>query len=51
MVEVEHLRLSEARAAWTGPVEDHGSLGTVRTWGTLVGAKAWLAGPRRRRGT
>jgi hypothetical protein len=49
VVEVEHLLVTAARSTWPGRVEDHVSLATVRTWGTLVGAKAWLAERRETR--
>jgi hypothetical protein len=49
IVEVEHLQLATARALWTGPIDDRLVLATVRTWGTLVGAKAWLGSLRARR--
>jgi len=49
VVEVEHRQVGAARALWTGPMEGHLALGTVRTWGTLVGAKAWLGDRRPRR--
>ncbi|MGA7476705.1 MAG: hypothetical protein WBW47_05735 [Thermoplasmata archaeon] len=46
IVEVDHLAASRARAAWNavpaGPNEIR--LVPQRTWGTLVGAKAWLRG-------
>ncbi len=46
IVEVEHSDAASARDAWNGPLGPI-ELRTVRTWGTLVGAKAWLAGRRR----
>lgn len=45
IVEVGHRHALAARAAWNGPATDRGrpiALSTTRTWGTLVGAKAWL---------
>jgi hypothetical protein len=43
IVEVEHAVAARARAAWNVTLERPGArLATVRTWGTLVGAKAWL---------
>jgi len=51
VVEVEHRQVALARTLWTGPVDGQPlSLTTVRTWGTLVGAKDWLNRPRIRRG-
>ncbi len=48
IVEVGHLAVPAARAAWNATVEGPDgrtySLRTVRSWGTLVGAKAWLQG-------
>ncbi len=49
VVEVEGREAAAARRAWNvdaagGP---QGSLRTVRTWGTLVGAKEWLGRERR----
>jgi len=45
VVEVEHLDAATARAAWTSVARDGPSLVTRRTWGTLLGAKAWLREP------
>jgi hypothetical protein len=44
IAEVDHLAASRARAAWsTGPTgPNEVSFVPQRTWGTLVGAKAWL---------
>ena len=42
VVEVEHGAASIVRAAWNGAVPGGPTLATRRTWGTLVGAKAWL---------
>ncbi|HYB63381.1 MAG TPA: hypothetical protein VEE86_03045 [Thermoplasmata archaeon] len=46
IVEVDHLAARHARAAFsTGPPRPGGlALVSRRTWGTLVGAKAWLRG-------
>jgi hypothetical protein len=49
VVEVGHRQLAAARAAWPGPLEGGLALTTVRTWGTLVGAKAWLLQKKARR--
>ncbi|MCI4372158.1 MAG: hypothetical protein L3K02_00720 [Thermoplasmata archaeon] len=49
VVEIEHRQVSDARTLWTGAIEGQLTLATVRTWGTLVGAKSWLGGPRGRR--
>jgi len=50
IVEVDHLLAARARAAWSGATRAPGvpTLVSFRTWGTLVGAKAWIRG---RRGT
>jgi hypothetical protein len=46
IVEVDHLAADRARVAWNGPLPNGlGRLATVRTWGTLVGAKNWLRRP------
>ncbi|HYA55018.1 MAG TPA: hypothetical protein VEG42_05400, partial [Thermoplasmata archaeon] len=46
IAEVDHTAAPGARAAWTaaptGPADP--TLTSVRTWGTLVGAKEWLRG-------
>jgi hypothetical protein len=44
VVEVGHRSVPATRAAWSSaePVGPGPSLSTRRTWGTLVGAKAWL---------
>ncbi|HYA55025.1 MAG TPA: hypothetical protein VEG42_05435 [Thermoplasmata archaeon] len=44
IVEVDHLFAAEARAAWAARPTEAGrpTLVPHRTWGTLVGAKAWL---------
>ncbi len=47
VVEVGHRSMGTARTAWNGPLPQGGRLATVRTWGTLVGAKRWLATRRR----
>jgi hypothetical protein len=48
IVEVGHRTVPAAREAWNATVEGPDgrsySLRTVRSWGTLVGAKAWLQG-------
>jgi len=49
VVEVEHLQVAIARALWSGPLDGQLTLSTVQTWGTLVGAKAWLGTARGRR--
>ena len=49
VVEVPHRSAATARTRWTAALDDHLALETVRTWGTLVGAKAWLAQGRPRR--
>jgi hypothetical protein len=43
VVEVGHRTLAAARAAWNSSRPDGVRLTTVRTWGTLVDAKRWLA--------
>ncbi len=52
IVEVGNLAVVSARAAWNasikGPDGQSYSLRTVRSWGTLVGAKAWLKQDLRR---
>gem|GEM_PF-476664 len=52
IVEISHTDLTRARTAWSATAENGsaGPLATRRTWGTLVGAKAWLkvAGPEDR---
>jgi RNase P/RNase MRP subunit POP5 len=47
IVEVGHLDLARVRAALQAPGPDGrpGALVPRRTWGTLVGAKAWLRAP------
>jgi RNase P/RNase MRP subunit POP5 len=44
VVEVDHLAASRARAAWGLPRTGPNPITLVprRTWGTLLGAKAWL---------
>jgi hypothetical protein len=49
VVEVEHRQVAAARTLWTAALDGGLRLATVRTWGTLVGAKAWLSEPRPRR--
>ncbi|MCI4333577.1 MAG: hypothetical protein L3K01_07665 [Thermoplasmata archaeon] len=52
VVELDHRRVPAARGAWNAafpspsgrPVE----IATVRSWGTLRGAKVWIRGPLRR---
>ncbi len=46
IVEVDHLAAPRARAAWSASPSGPNEVGLVpqRTWGTLVGAKAWLRG-------
>ncbi|HTT46125.1 MAG TPA: hypothetical protein VMH38_08985 [Thermoplasmata archaeon] len=46
IAEVDHRVAAQARAAWsvTGPPGP--TMVPHRTWGTLVGAKAWLRGQR-----
>jgi hypothetical protein len=48
VVEVDHLAAPRARAAWTATPAGPSEIGFIprRTWGTLVGAKAWLREPR-----
>jgi hypothetical protein len=46
IAEVDHRSAGPARSAWTGAADGDVPLVPHRTWGTLVGAKAWL---RRRR--
>ncbi|HYA69820.1 MAG TPA: hypothetical protein VEH28_00435 [Thermoplasmata archaeon] len=49
IVEVDHLTAAAARAAWSAsPTTGAGGpmLVPYRTWGTLLGAKAWLRGRR-----
>lgn len=51
IVAVSHLDAPRARRAWNAEVGDGQTfrIRTVRTWGTLVGAKAWaraIDGPR-----
>jgi hypothetical protein len=50
IVEVGHLHVRTARTAWTvaGRTGPDLRLATRRTWGTLVGAKAWLRSMRPR---
>ncbi len=47
VVEVDQRTLAAARAGWPGPLDGGLTLATVRTWGTLVGAKSWLHDGRR----
>jgi hypothetical protein len=42
VVEVDQRTLAVARTVWPGTLEPGTELVSVRTWGTLVGAKAWL---------
>jgi len=44
VAEVDHDAVTRLRLAWNGPDPDPSGPGlrTRRTWGTLVGAKAWL---------
>lgn len=45
IAEVDHLFAGRARAAWStgAPVTGGGvAISPQRTWGTLIGAKAWL---------
>ncbi|HTP56237.1 MAG TPA: hypothetical protein VML53_06220, partial [Thermoplasmata archaeon] len=43
IVEVDHRSARDVRAAFdSAPRADAPHLRSVRTWGTLVGAKAWL---------
>ncbi len=49
IVEVEHRQADAARHLWTGPLDAQLTMATVRTWGTLEGAKAWLGEFRDRR--
>ena len=48
VVQIDQLRTDAARDAWNGAVPDAPGvrLVTRRTWGTLVGAKAWVARSR-----
>jgi hypothetical protein len=50
VAEVDHRTAALARAAWEATEEAPPDLPLVprRTWGTLVGAKAWLRRPRER---
>jgi hypothetical protein len=49
VVEVAHVHVPAVRAAWNSTPATGGEpeLTTRRTWGTLVGAKAWLRRSRR----
>jgi hypothetical protein len=51
VVEIDHLLLPQARSAWNGTIADAAQrsvrVSTIRTWGTLRGAKLWLRGPVR----
>jgi hypothetical protein len=49
VVEVSHRSAAAARSRWTAVLDERTTVGTVRTWGTLVGAKAWLNQGRPRR--
>jgi hypothetical protein len=52
IVEVEHLDAVAARNAWNSTLPEASGaipLRTARTWGTLRGAKAWLAAEGDRR--
>ena len=48
IAEVDHFAAHRARAAWAAPSDAPNSLRLVpyRTWGTLVGAKAWMRARR-----
>ena len=52
IAEVDHLAAPRARAAWAATSGDPNALRLVpyRTWGTLVGAKAWLRARRAPKG-
>ena len=45
VIAIDQTRLVAARRAWNGPAPGGSGLRflTRRTWGTLVGAKAWIA--------
>lgn len=45
VVQIDQLHTGAARQAWNGPTPNVPGLRlmTRRTWGTLVGAKAWIA--------
>ncbi len=45
VVQIDQMRSDAARHAWNGTVPGTPGLrlATRRTWGTLVGAKAWVA--------
>jgi hypothetical protein len=47
IVEVDHRQALPARSAWTTPDPSGFAVAPRRTWGTLVGAKAWLREPHR----
>jgi hypothetical protein len=53
IVEIDHRVTPAARGAWNGavtsPAGEPWQLTTQQTWGTLVGAKAWLRQPSRPR--
>ncbi|MGB6501761.1 MAG: hypothetical protein WBG19_10285 [Thermoplasmata archaeon] len=46
VAEIDHRAAAPARAAWQSPPADVADFPLVpwKTWGTLVGAKAWLRG-------
>jgi hypothetical protein len=49
LVAIPHLSLQEARGAWNGSLDGRGiSLRTLRTYGTLLKGKQWLARARPR---
>jgi hypothetical protein len=45
IVEVGHLDLTRFRSSFAEASGEGPAIRSVRTWGTLVGAKAWLRGP------
>ena len=47
VVAIDQFRTDAARRAWNGPAPGGSGLRftTRRTWGTLVGAKTWIARP------
>ena len=47
IVAIDQFRTAAARRAWNGPAPDGPGwhFVTRRTWGTLVGAKTWIARP------
>ncbi|MFI5413314.1 MAG: hypothetical protein ACHQ0I_01825 [Candidatus Lutacidiplasmatales archaeon] len=50
IAEVDHVAAPRARAAWSGRPSGPNEIVLVprRTWGTLIGAKAWLRETRAR---